>query len=552
MTVAVGKLKPLLRKAKREGWAKWVRSPADERAVLNGCTFDKKVGERPIDFMQRFVKHSKGEWVGQPFVPLQWQREDMLMPLFGWQRKNGTRRYQRAYIEVPKKNGKSFSATAVGAYMLVGDGEAGAEVYSVACDKEQASIVFNEMRSMVMASSELAAVLHPNETLRRITYHKTASWFRALSSEHATKEGLNIHCLIFDELHAQTDRRLWDALVYGGAARRQPLVFVITTAGFDRESICYEQHEYAQRILDGTIENDAYFAYIRAAAPDADWTDRKVWEACNPSWGVTVKIDQFEEDCKAAQQSPASQNTFRRRRLNQWTEQYERAIPMDKWDACVGDMDPEELKGQPCWCGLDLSATSDLTAFVMVFRKDDRYKVIGRYWVPEAMVAKRLRKGKPEYANWVRDGHLLTTPGDLIDYGFVREEINVLAKDYRIQQIAIDRLFQGAQFEMQLREEDGFESFPFGQGYKDMAVPTLEFERAVLSGRLEHGGDPVLRWAVSNLQFKMGPAGIEKPDKDHSGDKIDPVVSLIMGLGRAMMQPPKKKRYYEENAVYAV
>jgi phage terminase large subunit-like protein len=412
------------------------------------------------------------------------------------------------------------------------DGEAGAEVYSAAVDRDQASIVYNESANMVEASALLSRHLKVIRSTKRIVHHRTRSVYRALSADVPAKEGLNAHAVLMDELHAQRSRELWDTLRYAGVARTQPLLLSITTAGFDRHSICWEQHEYAHKVLDGTIDDPAYFAYIAAAPEEADWTDPTVWERANPSFGVTISAEQFAEDCKEAQETPARENSFRRYRLNQWTEQDVRWLPMKKWDACQADQVP--LDRQRCFAGLDLSSNTDVSALVLVFPQGDRYRVMPFFWVPEEGAKQRERKDRVPYLQWIRDGYIEATPGEVIDYDRIRARINALKKLYDIREIAIDR-WNATQLATQL-DGDGFEIVAFGQGYASMTAPTKKLEELILSRRLEHDGHPVLRWMASNVSIETDAADNWKPSKKKSPERIDGIVALIMGIDRATTQ----------------
>jgi phage terminase large subunit-like protein len=373
--------------AKREGWSEWIRSPRDEKAVLEGCRFDIRAAERVRTFFTKFLRHSKGQWAGQPFALLDWQWREVVAPLFGWKRADGTRRYRRAYIEVPKKNGKSALFSGLSLYLLAADGEPGAEVYSAAVDRDQASIVFNEAANMVEVSPQLSSRLNVVRSMKRIVMPRSRSFYKALSADVPAKEGLNAHAVLIDELHAQKTRLLWDTLRYTGAARRQPLHLSITTAGFDHHSICWEQHDYAEKVLDGTIEDSSFLPFIAAAGAEDDWTSPEVWRKANPSFAVTINPEQFAEDCREAQESPAKENSFRRYRLNQWTEQEVRWLNMEKWDACATPLG--DLGRRPCYAGLDLSSTTDITALVLVFPNEDRYDVLPLFWVRAPEVSRQ-------------------------------------------------------------------------------------------------------------------------------------------------------------------
>jgi phage terminase large subunit-like protein len=523
-----------LARAHKEGWDEWITSEADERAALAGYPFDVKAAQRVRTFFQQFLRHSKGQWAGQPFELMDWQWREIIAPLFGWMRPDGTRRYRRGYIEVPKKNGKSALFSGLSLYLLIGDKEPGAEIYSAAVDRDQASIVFNEAGNMVDASSHLSGRLRVIRSTKRIVDQRSRSYYKALSADVPAKEGLNAHAVLIDELHAQKTRDLWDTLRYAGASRRQPLHLSVTTAGYDRHSICWEQHDYAEKVLDGTIEDLAFFAFIAAADEDADWTDASVWREANPSLGVTISEEQFAEDCREAQESPAKENSFRRYRLNQWTEQDVRWLSMEKWDACCNALDG--LDGRECFAGLDLSSTTDVSALVLAFPgADDHYDVLPFFWVPEEGARNRERRDRVPYTQWIRDEYIQATSGQVIDYDVIRKRINELSQRYSIRQIALDR-WNATQLATQL-EGDGFEMVAFGQGYASMNAPTKKLEELVLSERVSHGGHPVLRWMAGNVSLEKDAADNWKPSKKKSIERIDGIVALVMAIGLAMNMP---------------
>ena len=514
-----------------------VRSKADEQARDEGCTFVQEKADRVRKFFHTFLRHSKGQWAGQAFELLDWQWEGIVAPLFGWVRPDGTRRFRRAGIWVPKKNGKSALCSGLTLYMLLGDREPGAEVYSAAADRDQASIVYNEAANMVDASPALSSKLTLVRSTKRILHQASASVFRALSAEAPTKEGLNWSCLIFDELHAQKGRELWDTLAYGGRARRQPLLISISTAGYDRDTIGYEQYLYAKGVLEGTIQDTSFLAYVAEADADDDWTAPDVWEKSNPSLGITVTRDAFEQECREAKNSPAKENVFRRYLLNQWTEQDVRWLSLEQWDACGIQVKQESLTGRPCYVGLDLASVKDTTAAVFLFPdQDGGYDVLPFFWVPEDACRRRERSNGVRFDAWMKAGHMEVTPGPRTDYDVIRARFNELREKYDIREIAIDR-WNATQLAKQL-SDDGFEVILFGQGMASMTAPTKEFEALVLAGKLRHGGHPVLRWMAGNVSVEQDAAGNLKPNKAKSGEKIDGIVAGIMALGRAMLREP--------------
>lgn len=524
----------------------WTRTEADRRAVAEGCTFDLASAERVRDFFRRFLRHSKGQWARQPFELLEWQWQQVIAPLFGWKRKDGTRRYRRGYIEVPKKNGKSTLFAGLSLYLLTCDGEPGAEIYSAAVDRDQASIVFNEAGNMVDSSPHLSSRLKVIRSTKRIVDHRSRSIYRALSADVPAKEGLNAHAVLVDELHAQKTRELWDTLRYAGASRRQPLMLAITTAGFDRHSICWEQHEYARHVIEGTADDPWFFAYIAAAADEDDWTTPEVWQKSNPSFGITIDAGQFAEDCKEAQESPAKENSFRRYRLNQWTEQDVRWINMQKWDACGDSL--AELAGRECFAGLDLSTTTDISALVLVFPGEDHYDVLPLFWVPMEGARRREMRDRVPYGQWMGAGLIDACPGEVVDYDRIRARINELGKQYEIKQIAIDR-WNATQLSTQL-DSDGFEMISFGQGYASMSAPTKKLEELILAGKLRHASHPVLRWMAGNVSIEQDAADNWKPSKKKSCERIDGIVALIMAIDLAARHLELGSVYEEPGALW--
>ena len=489
-------------------------------------------------FCEEVLVHTKGEWANRPFQLEPWQWKDIVAPLFGTMNPNGTRQYRTAYISLARKNGKSELAAAVALYMLLMDGEQGGEVYGAASDRDQASLVFNVAADMVRRSPALTLRCDLVPSTKRIIDRKTGSIYRAIPADAGGSHGFNASAVIFDEIHTQRSRDLWDVLTTSTGARRQPLVFGISTAGWDRHSLCYELDVYAQKVLTGVIPDPTFFAYIRRADVEDDWRDEKIWKDANPALGKFRSIEEMRNMARRAERVPALQNTFRQLYLNQWTEQDERWIDLAAWDACGTAVEEQELHGRHCYAGLDLASKTDLTALVMLFPSDAGYRVLPIFWIPEERMHERVRRDGVPYDVWVQEGHIRTTPGNVVDYDFVRRDINELGKKYEIREIAIDR-WNSAHLQSQLKG-DGFEMVQFGQGFASMAAPTSELEKIILAREIRHGGHPVLRWNVSNVAVKKDAAGNMKPDKSRSSEKIDGVVAMIMALGRAMVQPPEE------------
>lgn len=504
------------------------------RFMAEGSYYDKDAADFAVMFIES-LKHTKGTWWKQPFELIDWQ-EQIIRDLFGVLKPNGYRQFTTAYIEIPKKMGKSELAAAVALYLTCADGEERAEVYGCAADRNQAKIVYDVAVDMVRLCPSLNKRVKILQSQKKLVYLPTNSTYQVLSADVANKHGFNTSGVIFDELHTQPNRKLYDVMTKGsGDARMQPLYFLITTAGTDTNSICYEVHQKAQDIIAGRKIDPTFYPVIYGADEGDDWTDPKVWEKANPSLGITVGIDKVEAACESAKQNPGEENAFRQLRLNQWVKQAVRWMPMEKWDTCAFPVDPEELEGRVCYGGLDLSSTTDITAFVLVFPprdEMDKYVVLPYFWIPEENMDIRVRRDHVPYDVWEKQGFIETTEGNVIHYGFIEKFIENLGERYNIREIAFDRW--GAVQMVQNLEGMGFTVVPFGQGFKDMSPPTKELMKLVLEKRIAHGGNPVLRWMMDNIYIRRDPAGNIKADKEKSTEKIDGAIAMIMGLDRAI------------------
>ena len=502
--------------------------------MLPTSRYDKKAADYAVNFIQ-CLDHTKGTWAGKPFELIDWQ-ERIIRDLFGVLKPDGYRQFNTAYIEIPKKQGKSELAAAVALLLTCGDGEERAEVYGCAADRQQASIVFDVAADMVRMCPALMRRCKILAATRRIIYLPTNSFYQVLSAEAYSKHGFNVHGVVFDELHTQPDRRLFDVMTKGsGDARMQPLYFLITTAGTDTHSICYETHAKARDILDGRKRDPTFYPVIYGADDTDDWTDPKVWKKANPSLGITVPLEKVRAACESARQNPGEENAFRQLRLNQWVKQSVRWMPMDKWDACTETVSEEGLEGRICYGGLDLSSTTDITAFVLVFPPTEDggvYALLPYFWIPEENLRLRVARDHVPYDIWERQGKLMTTEGNVIHYGYIESFIGRLGERFNIREIAFDRW--GAVQMVQNLEGMGFTVVPFGQGFKDMSPPTKELMKLVLEKRIAHGGHPVLRWMMDNIYIRTDPSGNIKPDKAKSTEKIDGAVAAVMALDRAI------------------
>ena len=496
--------------------------------------YDKEKADYAVNFIN-CLSHTKGIWAGKPFELLDWQ-EQIIRDLFGIIKPNGYRQFNTAYIEIPKKNGKSELAASVALLLTCGDFEERAEVYGCAADRGQASIVFEVAADMVRMCPALSRRVKILTATKRIIYLPTNSFYQVLSAEAYSKHGFNVHGVVFDELHTQPNRKLFDVMTKGsGDARTQPLFFLITTAGTDNHSICYEQHQKAIDLIEGRKNDSTFYPVIYGASEEDDWTKRKTWIKANPSIGETIGFDKVQAACDSARQNPGEENSFRQLRLNQWVKQTVRWMPMNKWDLCGFKIDNNSLNGRVCYGGLDLSSTTDITAFVLVFPpvdKSDKYIIKPYFWIPEECLDLRVRRDHVPYDVWLKTGHLEITEGNVVHYGYIEKFIEDLGTKYNIKEIAFDRW--GAVQMVQNLEGMGFTVVPFGQGFKDMSPPTKELMKLVLEQKIAHGKHPVLRWMMDNIFIRRDPAGNIKPDKEKSTEKIDGAVATIMSLDRAI------------------
>jgi phage terminase large subunit-like protein len=513
-----------------------------------GLWFDEAAAERPVRFVEDYCTHHKGEWAGKPLLLQDWQKA-IIRQAFGWMRADGTRRFRTLYWELPRKQGKSTIAAGLGLYLTMGDREPGAEVYASATKKDQARIVWDEAARTVRKSPKLQR--HARAFRNSLHCERLGSKFEPLGADSNTLDGLNPHGNIVDELHAHRDRGVWDVLDTAMGARRQPVTLAITTAGtYAPESIGWQIHDYACKVLEGVYDDDAsnaFHAFIAAAdeppkGQEGYYFTEAAQRQANPGYGVSLKPSYLAEQAEKAKQQPHFTNEYLRLHLNVWTQQTTRWLSLERWN----ESDPAPnglsgrawaiereaaLAGQKCWGGLDLSSRWDLSALVLAFPGDgDEVSLIARFWLPEGTVEKYARKGQRHYAQWAQEGWLTTTPGDVVDYEFIRAEVHALAKRYAIQDIAFDRW--GAQDVANRLAGDGAQLVEYGQGHRSMSEPSKDLEARVISRKVRHAGNPVLRFCVANAVVTTDSAGNIKPDKSKAADRIDGVVATVMALGR--------------------
>lgn len=504
------------------------------RFMLPTSHYDKAKADRAVKFIENLC-HTKGKWAGTRFWLLPWQ-EQLIRDIFGIVKPDGNRQFRTAFVEICKKVGKSELAAAIALYLLYADNEPSAEVYGAAADRQQASIVFDVARQMVEMSPALMKRSKLMAATKRIVNYGNAGFYQVLSAEVGSKHGFSISGLVFDEIHTQPNRQLYDVLTkYSSDARQNPLHFIITTAGNDRNSIAFELHTKAIDILEGRRVDPTFYPVVYGLKDDEDWEDEANWYKVNPSLGYTVDIERFRDAYREAKQNPADEITFKWLRMNMWVSSTTSWIPDAIFMKGNEPIDMRLLEGRACYAGLDLSSTGDITALVLIFppsNLDEKYILVPYFWVPEETIPQRVKANSVPYDIWEKQGHLLATEGNVIHYDFIEKFICDLAEKYHILEIAVDRW--NATHMIQNLEDAGFTMVPFGQGFASMSTPTKEFYRLLMEGQIVHAGHPVLRWMAGNVVIETDAAENIKVTKAKSKEKIDGIVASIMALDRCL------------------
>lgn len=499
------------------------------------CQFIETKAREAIDFFHKRLVLVEGRDSGKPFI-LQPHQQARIANLYGWRRPDGTRRFREAYISEARKNGKTVALAGMVAMELAEPVEEGSQIYSAASERNQARLIFRQVSQMVQRSEDLKGIL-------RVWKHSVVNLadeltsYQALSAEATSAHGLNPQLVAFDELHLQKNRDLYDAFKTGMGARDQPLLASITTAGHDRNSICYEVYAHAKAIMDYSkgedrLRDPEFFPAIHEVGEEEDWTDESVWAKANPNLGVTVKPEFLRSEFRRAQANPAAQNAFRQLFLNQWTQQSVRWIDLREWDLCKCS-DPPPV-GAKCFGGLDLGISRDLTAFVVVFKVGKRYIVRPHFWMPEDNLDERMRRDHVPYRRWADSGLITLTAGRTTDYGVVRAGVNEIANRYGLSQIGYDP-YNADQLAKQLGEADGFEMVIIRQGFLSMSEPSKLLDKLILDTNIYHDGNPVLRSHAENAAIRRDPSGNIKPDKDSATGRIDGIVATVMALRLASL-----------------
>lgn len=517
--------------------------------MLPTSHYDKKKADRAVTFIENLC-HTKGKWAGTPFWLLPWQ-EQLIRDIFGIVKADGNRQFRTAFVEICKKVGKSELAAAVALYLLYADNEPSAEVYGAAADRQQASIVFDVAKQMVEMSLALMKRSKLMGATKRIVNYSNAGYYQVLSAEVGGKHGFSVSGLVFDEIHTQPNRQLYDVLTKGSSdARQNPLHFIITTAGNDRHSIAYELHTKAVDILEGRRVDPTFYPVVYGLKDDEDWEDEANWYKVNPSLGYTVDIERLRDAYREAKQNPADEVTFKWLRCNMWVSSTVAWIPDAIYMRGNEPIDVDALAGRDCYAGLDLSSTGDITALVLIFpprNEDEKYVLLPYFRIPEETIPRRVKANSVPYDIWEKQGYIMSTEGNVIHYDFIEKFIMDLSEKYHILEIAVDR-WNATQM-IQNLEGEGFTIVPFGQGFSSMSAPTKEFYRLLMEGRIIHGGNPVLRWMAGNVVIDTDPAGNIKVTKAKSKEKIDGIVAAIMALDRCIRQEGQSGSVYDERGL---
>lgn len=508
-------------------------------------TWDEDKASHAIEFIETGLQHVKGELAGRPFVLEDWERQ-LVSQIFGTMNEHGRRAYRTAYVEVPRKNGKTTLAAAILLYMMFCDKEAGAEVYSAASTRDQASIVYGIAIEMIKRNSHLNAVCDIRKSGKRVIFNDRV--YLACSSDAGAPHGTSPHCVVFDEVHLQKTRDLWEAFQTGLGARTQPLIFAITTAGHDRSSLCWELHQYAKAVEAKEIVDDTFLPCLFGSDPQDDWTDPKTWAKANPCLGVSLKQEYIAQQCKLAQENPAAENSFRRLHLNQWTEQESRIISMSEWDKCSQEYTAKSLEGRVCFGGLDLSSTRDVTAFVLVFPEEDGgVSTLSWFWIPELNVSSRASQDQRMVRNYAQQGCIEMTPGNEVDVIYLAERIVDICQQYDVQYIGFDPW--NAVGTTQLMKERGIPDhvlLKMVQSFSTYNAPFKQLLTWLGNGKFRHDGNLVLRWMASNTAAREDPSGNIRPDKGRSAEKIDGICACLMAIALTMTYGHQASPYNKE------
>jgi len=528
----------------------WQRLSGSLTLAAAAMQFDEARADRAVRFFERVLVHTKGRWARRPFLLADWQRDDIIRPLFGSVRFDDqfdewVRAYRIAWIELGRGNGKSEVLAGIALYLLTADDEESAEIYGAARDRDQATLVFNVAKRMVELSPTLRRRLTVVESRRRIVDPRTNSTYQVIASDAAGNLGQGPHGVIFDEIISQPNRDLWDALKSGLGKRTQPLMVAATTAGNDLAGFAKGEHDYCERISADPSLDPSRLVYLRNTPADADPWDESNWYFANPGLGDFLSLETLRAEAREARNDPTNENAFRQFRLNQWVAQQTRWLQLEVWDRSAGMVVESDLIGEPCFGGLDLAATSDLAALAWVFppelRQGDeirtegdgaQFDVVWRFWTTEATVAAMDKATGGQFGQWCRYGLIEVCAGDAIDYSMIHRRIFADAARFDVREIGLDRWNSQATYNE--LDAAGIDATALAQGYR-LSPALREIERLVKGEMLQHGGNGVARWNVGAAEVKRDTDDrikLVKPDRGATSVRVDGVAALAMALDR--------------------
>lgn len=520
---------------------KWVKLAVKRfRSDLKKYVFDEQAFAKAVALVE-LQKHTKGEWRGKQLLLEPWQKF-IMANLFGLYREDGRRKYTRAYLEMPKKQGKSPLAAAIGNIMLLDEEDGAPEVYSAATKLDQAAIVWEYAANMfdgLRMDFDLDAP-KPSSSFnnKRIIYN--GGVFRPIAYDERDKnDGLNVSCAIIDEYHAHPSDRIYNVLADGMAARRSPLLLAITTAGHNKDSACYKHREHCCKVLEGVLHDEDLFALIYTTDEGDEWDSEDTWKKANPNYGVSVKPGYIKGKISEARESGIKRDSFKIKHLNMWADSYDVWISTLDWAECAADFEPE---GQ-CYCGLDLASTGDFSALTFDFEKDGIHRIITKYYLPADKAKEWTGFNGDMIRQWIRDGWITQTPGNVTDYDFIAKDIRDFSERYEIVSIGFDP-YNAKQFAAKMTEE-GINMRAFSQGITYISHPTKRFEELVLSRKLQHDGNPVTAWQISNCQlYRDANLNVKVIKSKDPNKKVDGVIASIMAVGEAIDEANRQDWFF--------
>ena len=517
-----------------------------------GLAFDDDSADHAIGFFDRYLRLSEGEFAGAPFRLQLWQ-QFIVGSIFGWLGSDGYRRYRKAYVETPKGSGKTPLAAGIGLYMLVADGEKGAEVYSAAVTHSQARIAFEDARHMAEQSPDLRKMLLIGTN--NIAHERSGSFFRPVSSQHRSLDGKRVAMAIIDELHEHRTSMVVEKVQAGTKGRRQPLIFEITNSGFDRLSICWQHHEYSRQVVERSIVDDGWFAYVCGLDKEDDWIDETTWAKVNPNLDISVTRAYYREQVREARGIPAKENIVRRLNFCEWTRSDTRWINDDVWDANDLGLDDTGVTTRRWYGGLDLMSTRDICAWIRVSPRSDEtdaiIDVVGRFWCPEGWAFSTDNQYAASYQAWANAGLLTLTPGSATSFKAIRDHVIEDANAVGLTELAIDRAQQGAESAIELAGE-GLSIFAMGSGFGAVTAAMRALEERLLTHRLNHGGNAILAAQAAALRVATNAAGEIRPSREESSQNVAGMYALLMALDRLIRQPIEEQSVYETRGVLSI